>query len=113
MHFVHNPQKASGAIPVAKMEQYLTALHGDLRKANGTSGNAYYDAFMDNHAGILVDDVATYAARLDSMGVEYFTRGPDPQDVFVEIPGGIIFEISHRGKPKTPISLTPWDLCEH
>ena len=41
-----------------KMLEQFPTLHGDLRKANGTAGNAGYDAFMDNHAGVLVDDVA-------------------------------------------------------
>lgn len=113
MHFVHNPHKPEGNMSLKMLEQYFSTLHGDLRKANGTAGNAYYDAFMDNHAGVLVDDVAPYVARLKNLGVPFFTRGPDPQDVFVEIPGGIVFELAHKGPPKTPLGLTPWDLCQH
>ena len=78
------------------------ALHGDIRRANGTGGNAYYDPFMDNHVGLLVDDIAPYAARLDQLGVPYFTRGPDPQDLFVQIPGGIIFELACYATHQVP-----------
>ena len=113
LHFVHNPRKASGKMSVEAFERYRTALHGDLRASNGTRGNAMYDAFMDNHVGLLVDDIAPYVKRLEALGVPFFTRGPDPQDVFVMIPGGIIFELAHKGKARTPLYLTPWDLCQH
>ena len=114
MHFVHNPHKIEGKMTLKDFETYFTQLHGNISKADGPKGNADYDMFMDNHAGLLVDDVAPYIARLDALKVDYFTRGPDPQDVFVMIPGGIIFELSHKGPAKTPLpGLTPWNLCEH
>ena len=60
-----------------------------------------------------MDDIAPYIKRLDALKLPYFTRGPNPQDLFVEIPGGIIFELAHKGTAKTPLHLTPWDLCQH
>ena len=47
---------------VEAFERYRTALHGDLRASNGTRGNAMYDAYMDNHVGLLVDDIALYVS---------------------------------------------------
>ena len=121
LHFVNNPRKADAApglkrMSLRELELYLTAEHGDLRRANGPEGNADYDIFMDNHVGILVDDVAPFVSRLDALGIPFFLRGSNAeiQDVFVELPGGIMFEISHKGEAATPVpGLTPWDLCQN
>lgn len=43
---MHNPRKPAGNLSLASFEAYRTKVHGDLRKANGTRGNAYYDVFM-------------------------------------------------------------------
>ena len=58
-HFVHNPRKANTApgktkMSVVDLERYLTEEHGDISRANGTEGNAFYDQYMDNHIGLLV-----------------------------------------------------------
>ena len=124
LHFVHNPRKADAApgkkrMGVADLEKYLTAEHGDLRQVNGSEGNAHWDQYMDNHVGLLVEDVAVYTERLDAAGLPYFTRGSDDgskgceQAVFFEIPGGIIAEVAHKGPARTHIGLTAWDLCQN
>eukprot|EP01051_Picozoa_sp_SAG22_P004241 SAG22_NODE_222_length_14768_cov_6.358920_9_plen_454_part_00 len=127
LHFVHNPRKADTAPGLKRMalpdlEKYLTAEHGDLRRADtpgNTSGNAYYDQYMDNHVGLFVDDVALYANKLAAEKVPYFTRGSSDksagceQAIFFEIPGGIIFELAHKGPAPTPHAWTPWDLCKN
>ena len=33
--------------------------------------------------------------------------------MFCELPGGIIFELAHRGVAPTPLQLTPWNLCQN
>ena len=45
--------------------------------------------YMDNHVGLLVDDIAPYVEKLQRLNIRFFTRGTNAgiQDVFVEIPG--------------------------
>eukprot|EP00937_MAST-01D_sp_MAST-1D-sp2_P004642 g4642.t1 len=114
LHFVHNPHKAAGGMPLRAFERYLVALHGDLRAADGPRGNGQYDQWMDNHVGLSVPSVAPYIAHFQRAGVPYFTRGQqgDIADVFVEIgASGIIFEFAHKGPDANATALTPWDMC--
>lgn len=94
----------------------LTKEHGDISRANGTEGNAFYDQYMDNHIGLLVDDIAPYLDRLETAGAKYFTRGPGPggeQAVFFEIPGGVMFQLADKAPDKSTIGLTAWDICQN
>ena len=89
----------------------VAQLHGNLSAINGSA--ALYDQWLDSHVALLVDDVTVYTSRFDALGVPYFTRGEldGPQEIFVEAPGGIIIDIAHSGRAKTPLGLARWDLC--
>ena len=111
LHFVYNPRKRTGPLTVERFEKYLSQLHGNLSAINGSA--ALYDQWLDSHVALLVDDVTVYTSRFDALGVPYFTRGEleGPQEIFVEAPGGIIIDIAHSGRAKTPLGLAPWHLC--
>lgn len=119
IHFVQSGLPSGSGLSLAAYESYLTQLHGNVSLADGPDGNKFYDQFMDNHIGLTCDTIRPYMAQLQAAGVPYFTRKQNPTegkghiaDLFVEVPGGIILELAHRGDDINGTGLTPWDLCE-
>ena len=109
LHFVRD-EHYRGARTLAAYEHYLENLRGNISFIDNDS----YDSYMDNHIGVRYGDVDEVVTKLLADDVPFFTRcnsGPQcfvnatssravamasssqQTDVFMQVPGGIIFEL--------------------
>ena len=102
----------------------VVSLHTDYPEHNllvaFDAGPTFRNDLLSTYKGSrkkMPPDLRTQLAAIyeacDALGVPYFTRGEleGPQEIFVEAPGGIIIDIAHSGRAKTPLGLAPWHLC--
>jgi hypothetical protein len=103
--WIHAPRLRQRPLTLRAYEKYLTRLHGNLSVSQ-------YDEYMDNHVALTFDDADPAIDRLRRDGTPFFMRGQYGEfaDVFVEGPGGQIYELlAHR---QTRVKTLPeWNLC--
>eukprot|EP00966_Prymnesium_polylepis_P171048 3953850-Prymnesium_polylepis.1 len=101
--WIYSPRLRQGALTLHRYEEYLRALHGNLSVAP-------YDVYMDNHVAITFDDGDPVVARLQADGKPFFMRGQYGEfaDVFIEGPGGQIYEVLARRQTRVK-ELPGWD----
>lgn len=85
IHFVDQYRKFEGELKTADVEAFLVDLHGNM---------SIQDAFFDFRIGFEVDTLVPFQLSLKQAGQPFLMSGPD--SMFIQIPGGIIFELLQR-----------------
>ena len=84
IHYVNNWRKHSGTNhSVRNHEKYVSQLHGDM---------ATFDPFMNDRVGFGVKSLSPYEKLLKQDRVP-FLRSAGGKSLFLQVPGGIIFEL--------------------
>ena len=113
VQWLHHPKAKKGYFGLRGVEDYLTALHGNLTEDR-------YDQYMDDHLGMesVVRGDASFGAFIDEWragGVEWFHRMAawDGVDSFLEAPGGVILEtmVAKANGSKFDLPVVNWDIC--